>query len=350
MALQCDNELKRLVPLRRVVRAAVADLHEDLGTVEQVLSHFAARGLAKLDRETLKSTGKKIIIPINSNTNNAVLPIDFEQEIGVYVIINGRKVPLSLRPNLVDEENIEIAQCVDKCERCGQSASICNDLTITETIESVLVNDQTSPPQYADKTVIKRLYPNGDYFLETTTPVWDFETDTVAYSTKKEFITAIDLKPCGCIEESASNIEKIKTCCPDVWCCYFAPCDSVCNPGIGGYKIFEDSGLLKLDNPGKITQIYLEYYGFLAKRNGQWMVPAVAFETLVEWIKHKWTWNKRNLPRWERLDQQNKYKEERGSMEKVLGMISLSLIMEAALSTPKFDMAYHPLNYCYHGR
>lgn len=330
----CSTELKRLVPLYRVVSAAIVDMHEDQGKMMHVTTHHAARGLRKLDREVLRTTPRSAVLTINRNTNTATLPPDFDEEYGVYVIVDGRKIPLKLRPELVDSGNMNEIACDDtKCPKCAQDTKICNDLTITEDTSIVIIHD--SP---YEQTVIKKLYPDGSYYLETRIPVWDEEDETVIYTTQKEFITSLDLKPCGCIEESEENIQKIKTCAYDVYCQYYTPCDYNCQVNYGGYKIFEHTNLIQLDAVGSFKKLYIEYYGFMPKKNGQYMVPEVAFETLVNWCKFKWIENKRNVPRWERQDAFDHYRRERSNMERIIGRISLSAIIQSIGLIPKFDI------------
>lgn len=331
---ECNTALKKLVPLYRVISAAIIDTREDVGHVFQTYAHWAARGLKKLDREVLKTGRRKVTLTVNRSTNTATLPPDFNEETFVGVVVDGKKIPLKLRSELVDSKNIEDIPCEDKCEKCNQDKTICEDLTITEETVLVVIMDSTY-----EQTVIKKLYPDGSYFLETRIPVWDTATDTVIYTTTKQFIAALSLKPCGCIDDTPQNIETIRVCCPDVYNCYYASCDTCCDTSYGGYKIFEETGLIQFDAVGKFTKVYMEYLGFMSKKNGQYMVPEVAFETLVEWVKYKSIQNKRynvadrTIDRWF-----ENYTRERGNMSKIMGRISLSSIIQAIGLTPKFDI------------
>jgi len=340
--VNCNTELKRTVPLTKVVGAAIIDLHENIGYLQQVATHHAARGLKKITRETLKTGLRKVTLTVNQNTRSATLPPDFDSEEGVYIINErGFKVPLRVNNKLVDYKNIEDIAPPELCPKCNQDTQICQDLTITEETTLVVVNGIT-----AQQTVVKKLYPDGSYYLETTIPVWDIDSEGIIYTTAKEFITALELKDCGCLVESPANIETIRCLCPDVWCNYFAPCDRNCVVDYGGYRIFEETGLIYFDKPHSFEKVYLEYWGFMVKKNGQYHVPEIAFETLVEYTKHKWVQNKKNIPRWERLDQFNAYMRERGSMEKAMGRIGLSQIIQAIGLIPKFDLDYNPEMWC----
>jgi hypothetical protein len=334
MATDCAVDIKRTVPLMKVVSAAIIDMHEDVGRYQQMGLHWAARGLKKLDREYLKTGLRKVLLTVNKSTRTATLPPDFSSEKFVGIISDkGCKVPLRYNKNIIDEKNIEDVPCDDKCPKCEQPSAICNELSITE--DTVLVTVNGIPAQ---QTIIKKLYPNGDYYLETITPVWDIGTSGIIYNTSKQFITALDLKPCGCIDETPANMEKLQTCCPETYACWFAPCDNACDDDYGGYRIFEESGLVYFDKPEKFSKVYLEYYGFLPKKNGQYQVPEVSFETLVNFVKFKVVENKRNIPLWERQWTFEQYRRERKAMEKATARISLSRILYYIGIIPKFDI------------
>lgn len=340
--VDCNTELKRYVPLTKVVGAAIIDMHEDLGRLQQIATHHAARGLKKITRETLKTGLRKVTLTVNQNTKTATLPPDFDTEEGVYIINKkGYKVPLNLNNKIVDYKNIEDIEQPELCPKCNQNKQICQDLTVTEETTLVLVNGIT-----AQQTVVKKLYPDGSFFLETTIPVWDIDSAGIIYTTTKEFVTALDLKDCGCIVESQENIEKIRCMCPDTWCTFFAECDNNCTVDYGGYRIFEDTGLIYFDKPSGFEKVYMEYWGFMVKKNGQYQVPEVAFETLVNFIKFKWVENKKNIPAWERQWTFEQYRRERSNMEKIMGRISLSQIIQSIGLIPKFDIDYDPEMWC----
>lgn len=332
MNSNCPDKLKKLVPLSKVVGAAILDVWGDIGKNQQVFFHWAARGLKKLQTETLKSGRRNALIIVNQNTRTATLPPDFDSELFVGYIKHGKKIPIPLHTNLINDDSVTIIKCEDTCPICNQDKSICNDLTITESTELIFVNDRNY-----EKTTIKKLYPDGNYYLEITFPYWDTQNDIIAYATTKEFIATIDLKECGCINPTVENIETIRNCCYDCYCCHFAPCSSVCDNDAGGYKIFEETGLIQFDFKFKHTQVYLEYIGFMPKINGQYAVPEVAFETLVEWTKFRAIEGKSNISNADKTWRWNMYTIARKNMLKLMGRISLDNIIHIISLTPKFD-------------
>lgn len=340
----CPDKLKKLVPLSKVVSASIIDLWEDAGKMQQLVFYWAARELKLMQNQTLKSGRRNALITVNQNTRTASLPPDFDSELFVGYIKHGKKIPIPLKTNLINTNSIETIECEDTCAKCGQDATICNDLTVTESTEIVVVGDTT-----ATKTTIKKLYPDGSYYLETTIPYWDIANSEVAYATTKEFIAAIDLLDCGCINPTVENIETIRDCCYDAYCCHYAPCSDVCDNNSGGYKIFEETGLIQFDYnfARKHPQVYLEYRGFIPKLNGQLAVPEVAFEALVEAVKFRVVEGKRNVSNPDKAWRLSMKNIARKAMVKVMARLSLDDIIYAVSLTPKFDWTAPSWNdYC----
>jgi hypothetical protein len=328
---ETQNILQNFVPLSRVVNAAAIDTYEQKGKVEQVYTHWAARGLFELNMQILKGGKRTVFLHVNKNTHTATLPPDFNGELFVGIVENGIKIPIRQNTNLADLKNITDIPCEDKCAKCNTNKEICNDLSITTDTKVVEINSANY-----EQTITKKLYPNGDYFLETVTPFLDMETNTVIYRTSKEFVAHIDLKPCGCVEETEENIEKIKVCNPEVYCNYYAPCGE--SKSLGGYQIFEESGLIQFSPDFDYDKIYMEYRASMLKVNGQYQVPRIAFETLVEWTKHKAIQNKRNISRLEKNDQWNHYRIAKENFSKIKSRTSLANLIHSIMRIPKFDV------------
>lgn len=333
MNANCPDKLKKLTPISRVVNAAAIDSYEEIGKVQQLYFHWAARGLKKLQKESLKSGRRSCLITVNQNTRTASLPADFDEELFVgYINDYGEKVSIPLKNNLINTNSITTIPCEDTCAKCGQDATICNDLTVTENEEVVVVNDTT-----AIKTTVKKLYPDGSYYLETTIPYWNITTEEIDYATTKEFIAAIDLLDCGCINPTVENLETVKNCCYDAYCTYYAGCSPVCDVESGGYKIFEETGLIQFDYKFRHKQVYMEYRGFIPKLNGQLAVPEVAFETLVEYVKAMAVDGKKNVSNPDKAYRWTRYNIERKAMLKVMSRFSLDDVIYIISLTPKFD-------------
>ncbi len=334
--VDCVSENSRMVPLIKVVKAAIVDTYGDINSLQQLYLHWAGRGFLKLQREILKLGVKKVSLTVNANTKTATLPLDFETETFVGIIDrNGHKIPLNKSPKLADNCNYDEVAAEDKCTSCGQDKSICEELSVTEETTLVVINSST----YEDK-IIKKLYPNGDYWLETTKHVLSLVDDTVTPLVTKEFITNLGLKPCGCLETTTENIANIRTHCYDTYCCHYSSCNDSCAPLQYGYRIFPETGLIQLDFNFPYSKIYLEHTGYIPKKNGQYVVPEVAFETLVEYIKWKEIKDKRGVEKWRIESAERSYYRERGNMTKIRGRVSLAAIMHSMRKGPKFNVDF----------
>lgn len=323
---------KNLVPLSKVVAASIIDVYEDIGKVQQLHFHWASRGLKKLQRESLKRGKNSVTLAVSPNTHTATLPCDFEGEIFVGIINSkNEKESLIYDTAITNTRFIEDIPCEDKCPRCNQDTAICDDIKVTTETEIITINGTAYT-----KTMVKKLHENGDYYLETTTPVLNIATNTVEYPVKKEFIANLSLKECGCLEDTDANLAVLQECCSDVYCRYYAT-SCPCTYQWGRFKIFEENGLIQFDSNFPYDKIYLEYYGFIPKVNGEWQVPEVAFEALVEWTKWRSIANKKGVTRWERIDAEESFKRERRNMEKILGRISLNQIIQSIGLYPKFN-------------
>lgn len=334
--MQSVADTTSLVPLIKVVNASIIDNWEDIGKTQQRRTHWAARGLKKLYEELLPKVRHKALLTVNKNTFTATLPSDFDKELFVGGIDSKwRKVPFKLNTKLVDSKNINDVPCEDKCEKCQQDKSICNDLVVTEETNLIIINDNTY-----EQTTLKKLYPNGDYYLETSTPVLNINTYAVDFNVTKEFIVNFDLKPCGCLETTPENIVTIQTYCPDIYCNYYSACGTCATDTWASYNIFEETGLIQLSKDFPFDKLYIEYNGFIKKIAGQYMVPQVAFETLVEYVKFMSIDGNKSVSNADKQWRWQRYVTEKGNMNIVLSRFSLQKIMQAIEILPKFDTQY----------
>lgn len=333
--LDCRKDYTSLVPLSKVVAASIIDTYEDAGKSTQTYSHWAARGLKKLESETIKGGIKKVLIQVNRNTMTATLPLDFKEEVfvGIYDENYGIRKPIYLNENIIGK--IETLDIVDKCDSCNQDKSICESLEVVET-EEVVDIDGTA----AVKKTIKKIYPDGNYYLEEIIPYKNTVTDSIEYVTTKKYIDNFETLTCGCLADTDENKCKLKEHCPNTYACHYSKCDNVCDGAIGSYNILHETGLIQLSYNFKYDYVYLEYLGFIKKVNGEYAVPEVAFETLVEWTKFKSVCNKKSVTLGERDWFFQNYVRERRNMEKILGRVNLSQIIQSVRRLPNFEITY----------
>lgn len=324
-----------LIPLSSVISAALMDTKADYGQAYQSYAHWAARRYKTLARQTLKTGKRYAALTVNKNTHTATLPPDFKKELFVgYLNSDFNKVALPRRYQLASPSVIENIEVSDPCPKCSQSKSICDDLTVTGADEAIIVNGGSYTI-----TTVKKLYSNGNYYIEKTFPYYNTITQTVEYTTTKKFIAEISLKDCGCPMQTKENIETIRQNCPDVYCNYYAHCDSV-DTAIGGYNLLPESGLIQLDRKFTASKLYIEYLGFLPKVNGQYAMPDIAFETVVKGTVVDALSASKTTLSWQLQSAEIRYRTARSALDKEMGLVSLDAIMQSISLIPKFDVSY----------
>lgn len=323
---------QNFVPLSRVVNAAILDNYEDQGKTSQVYTHWALRGLFELNMQIIKGNKRSVYLPVSANTKTAALPADFNGAIFVGTIDDkGFKIPLKANTNLVNLDIIEEVPCESTCPKCNANKEICEGMQVSVETKIVVINGTNY-----EQTITKKLYENGDYFLESSIPYLDTETDTVVYRTSKEFVVNFDLKDCGCLEDTQENMDNLRICNPELYGQYYATCGR--STDLDGYEIFEENGLIQFSQSYSYSKVYLEYRASMVKINGQYQVPRIAFEALVEWIKWKSVQNKKSVSRFDKRDQFDFYLRAKSNLSKIKNQFNLSRIIRAALEIPKFDI------------
>lgn len=327
------KDIQSFVAMNKVVKQAALDMYEDFGSVESRYTAWGIRQLKELCAQTLKGTGKRfVVLNINKNINSAVLPCDFKEEIFVGGINHcGEKIALNINPNIVSHEMVEEIPCDTPCDaKCEcYPKQLCNDLTTTQVINQILLNDT-----YYDETVTTTMLPNGEYYIVTTTPI--LGQNGLEYLERKEYVTSFDIETCGCIKKTPRNTARLENLCWDAFCCYCTPCKTT-TTDFGGYRIFLENGTIIFDGAMPFKKVYLEYRGFLPKKGNEYQVPEVAFECLVEAIKFRSVKNRKGVSRSDKEWHWQHYLIARDNMNKVRGRMALADIVESALRVPNFD-------------
>lgn len=336
------QDIQSFIPLSRIVKRAIVDMYGDYTKDEARFTLWAVDGLKKLVSQTLRSGKRYAILNINKHLNSAVLPCDFKEAITVALINScGEKIKLNINPDIVNNFLVEEeVPCDTACEaKCNcYPKQMCADLQTTQVINKILINDT----EY-NETVTTTLLPNGEYYKVTTTPILDMVSSTIVYKDKKEYVTSFDTAECGCIKPTERNCAKLECLCWDVFCCYCTSCNNGAED-FGGYKIFLETGTIHFDGAMIYDKVYLEYRGSMPKSGNEYLVPEVAYETLVQLTKSYSIQNKKGTALWERREQFDAYTREYGNMKKIMGRISLEDILQSALLVPKFD---YNSNGCY---
>lgn len=125
--------------------------------------------------------------------------------------------------------------CTDTLNACFSNLSV--------TTDTIYINGDP----YTIK-IWKDLCPNGDVIEITETWAYNTETDEVEAVTNKNLITNLDVKSCGCVSNTPSNVNKIVNDCG----CPLVPVTSIPLVQIpyrqfGAMKIMKDERVVYLD-------------------------------------------------------------------------------------------------------
>lgn len=332
-----EASIKNSVFLSDCVSAAALDLHIDFGAFERRGMSWGARAIQEWDNNIFRTGKRRAIIKVNQALNSAAIDCDMVEVLFVGRInkYTGEKVPFHINRKLVSLEDIETIPedliCEAKCTGCLPKA-ICNDLQSTIVLRAVDINGTSY-----DETKTSTLTPDGTYYVVTETPYYSNINSQVEYLTKKEVLASLDVEACGCIKDTPANISIVKDCNFDCYCTY---CSPVCSEFENiGYNIFPETNTIKFDKNFREDEFYMEWRGGLPKIDGQYIAPALAKESLIEYIKFKSIQNKKGVPRYTVQDQYEWYLIKKNNMEMAMGAFSLSDFIYGLTATSKFD--YH---------
>lgn len=332
------NDITDYVLMTEIAGAAAMDTYADFSVMERAYMHWAVRALEKLTNETFKTGVRRAIIPVNKNFNSALIDCDFKEAIFVGEIdkYTGEKRSFHRVSNLVNTEYVETIPddiiCPAKCEGCFSKA-LCNDLQTTSV--SRTINLYGTDYFETTDTVLQ---PDGSYFVTTTTPFYNTVTSEVEYRTKKNLQATLELAPCGCVVNTPSNTEQIKTCNFD---CYATYCTPYCRDHVEvGYAIFKDTGTIKFDHRFHGDSFYFEWRGSVPKRNGEYIAPSVAKETLINLTKYLSIANRKDTPQWKKREWFDDYTRERSNMDIVRMQTSVHQMLYNLTATPNLDYHY----------
>lgn len=316
------------VPLSRAVKAATIDLGEDLTRVEATFNHFALRGLEKINIESLRNIGlAREIVPIHTAFKTATLPLGTKKVVFVGVIDDcGYKHPLTQKSQITIP--LDEPVCKEKCPKCDQDKDICELLQVEETKTPVTVAG------VAHFNTITKYLENGRYYQVKKTWVLNTTTNFAEEVTTKEIITEFDMLSCGCVAPTGENVAKVKEHCYSCYCACYTPCMED-EYDLGGYRVFEEQNLIQFDKSIDYQSVYVEYYTDIPKKGGVYHIPAVAFETLVAYIKYKHTFNKRNIGFSEKEMYRKEYRNEKENLDIVTSRVKMSGLIRSFSLTPK---------------
>jgi|694.fasta_scaffold00239_66 hypothetical protein len=208
-----------------------------------------------------------------------------------------------------------------KCD-CNDALKSCIESTEV-TIEYVNIDAVNY-----QKVVTKKVYTNGDVYIETSSPYEKFDAngDTlgeVDIVVDKQMICNLALKECGCIEISQENIKKIES-----FCCHetFLKCNQICNDELNqpneDYLSQNGTGYYSYSEPNRNVYLYgnipsqvLVNYITTGESESDELIPNYAFMTFVkgmDWINSRYS---KTMNRLEKREIEREYSASKSELE-----------------------------------
>lgn len=236
---------------------------------------------------------KRVFLDVDKHTNSIKLPSDNILFSSISVINDCNKlIPLVMNSSIADQDIIDATidkKC--KCNECDCQNEDCGSIykyeLITETVSMVMPDNSF---QDFEKTIIKRIDKDGQIWQEINEPVIIFDENGVHTSTeivpKIEAICKLDIKECGCVEDTESNKSKLSECS---FAQIFAVESGSCNPCYAHnnpytYNINEEETRVYFDTNFDFDKVLLRYYS--NESNSEIEIPIIAKEAVLlgtEW-------------------------------------------------------------------
>lgn len=325
--VKTDEGAVNFVTMDEIVKAALSDIYDDNQVGYERYEFLAIRGWRELNLFVIKSQ-RKVFLNVDPTTNTVSLPYDFIRYSFIgYIDACGERVPLSFNPDLANSLQKAACDC-----HCGCVSSLCREVKYDLAEEIVTIEGTPYT-----KTV-KRMIFKDCFIEESKIPIAVYDEvegepvlQEVKFETEIKQLCRLDVKPCGCIESSTENINKLRACGCTSLCC------GVHNES---FNVFKDAGIIQLDG-NSIKKIYLEYYGDLPCVDGDYMVPEIAFEAIVAFAKWMAVEDKKGVSETVITRKYNRWISARKNLRKAKNTSTISRIIKALTSLPSFSGECH---------
>lgn len=162
---------------------------------------------------------RREFLTVDRKTNSIKLPGNLITFSSISIINDCNKlVPLSFNENIDYQDYVDIGgDKACKCKQCDCQNEDCGNMYKYEKITEV-VSMKVPEGSFEDftKTVVKRIEPNGDVVQEINEPTMIYNSEGIHESTELvkriEHICHVDLKDCGCIDDTEANRNTLIEC------------------------------------------------------------------------------------------------------------------------------------------
>lgn len=148
---------------------------------------------------------------------------------------------------------------------CGCDCQYCSNITNYEVISSIVMAPVPGGAiQAFTATQRKKMYKDGRYVRETTTPVQRFVNNTLQATeleTTTEFLCNLEVKECGCLADTPQNTELIFKFCDSCDVAFDCGCPVVVElPNQNYYNINQIGNRIQLPPNFTHDHVLLRYY------------------------------------------------------------------------------------------
>lgn len=320
--IKTDSGPVSFVTIDEIVKAALSDIYDDQQVHYERFEFLAIRGWRELNLFVIKSV-KKVFLTVDPTTNTVSLPPDFIRYSFIgYINHCDERVPLDFNPDIAN--NLDKPSCDCKC---GCANPLCKEIKYDLAEETIIIGGNPYT-----KTV-KRMILKNSYIEESSIPVPVYENvggvatiTSVKYETSSKELCALEVKPCGCLESTTRNVRNLTAC----------GCASLCcNAHSEEFNIFPEARIIQIHN-NTLRKIYLEYYGDLPCLDGEYLVPEIAFEAIVAWIKWMAVEDKRGISETAIRRKYDRWIAARKNLRKIKHGSTINNIINALTSLPSF--------------
>lgn len=229
---------------------------------------------------------KRYLLPVNKTTLTVKMPDTCLLVATVAVIDDcGKMHYLTHSPNIT-HDIVDVSQS-DSCGcDCGCKGEVCKNIQHYEPIiEPKLEDMPDGSQQWFEAITRKRLDTDGNLIVERTFPIRKFNGDIwvgTELTTETEVICSLETKECGCVKDTAENLQKVDACCSansfadECGCCNIKP--------EFHYGVSEGGNMLVMPPGFSFDKVLVRFY-HEAKNFKDLMVPKVAKKAFIYGIK-----------------------------------------------------------------
>lgn len=245
----------------------------------------------------------RMFIAIDKTTNSIKVPENCVSISSISVVDScGKLIPLTYNDMIADQDIISLQD--DKkcgCKQCDCQNKDCGSMYKYETMtELVLMKLPNGSFETFEKTLIKRINPDGSVVQEINEPEAIYDEEGVHTSTEMvkriENICKVDVKECGCIIDSEENKNKLgETCCAQLFSVESGCCSQSCGCETMdySYSMNEEQNRIYFDSRFDYDKILLRYYANQTSKEIE--IPIIAKDAVMYGTEYKAAmWDKNN--------------------------------------------------------